>query len=272
MKPLSDQIQSGAAGAQTMDSPPRPSRRQFNILGASLLGTAAMSSSLAAADEPAAPAWPQGRRILFQGESTTDSGRKRNASDIKTLSDELGNGFAWLAGSQLLVDYPDANIALLNRGVSGSKLQGMAERWQADCIGLKPDVVSILIGVNDASHALETNTIEPSLEKFEADYHSLLALTKQSLPSVTLVVCEPFVLRCGVINDKWFPMFDQFRQAIRRAAETAGATFVPFQEMFDRAVALAPPDRWAGDGVHPTMDGAALMAHAWRSAFNAIDA
>ncbi|WP_428307933.1 SGNH/GDSL hydrolase family protein [Lacipirellula sp.] len=246
-----------------------PSRRQFNAIGASLFGAAAMAPAVASADEPAAPAWPNGRRILFQGDSITDAGRQRDANAVKSLSDELGNGYAWLAGSQLLVDYPDAGIALLNRAVSGSTLQGMAERWQADCIDLKPDFVSVLIGVNDASRALETNTIEQSLERFETDYHALLALTKQSLPGVKLIVCEPFVLRCGVINDKWFPMFGQFRQAVRTVAARADAVLVPLQEMMDRAVALAPPERWAADGVHATMDGASLMAHVWRSAIDA---
>jgi lysophospholipase L1-like esterase len=86
------------------------------------------------------------------------------------------------------------------------------------------------------------------------------------LPKVTLVVCEPFVLRCGAIDERWFPAFDGYRAAARHVAEAAGAVFVPFQTMFDRAVKFVPPEHWAKDGVHPSDFGNSLMAHAWLKA------
>jgi len=76
-------------------------------------------------------------------------------------------------------------------------------------------------------------------------------------------VCEPFVLRCGAVNEKWFPEFDRYRAAARRVAEAFRVTFVPFQAMFDQAIKFAPPEHWAKDGVHPSAAGAALMAHTW---------
>lgn len=81
-----------------------------------------------------------------------------------------------------------------------------------------------------------------------------------------LVPCEPIVLRCGAIDDSWFPEFDEYRAAARRVAEFHGATWVGFQAMFDRAVRLAPAAHWAADGVHPTSAGAALMAQCWLAA------
>jgi len=80
---------------------------------------------------------------------------------------------------------------------------------------------------------------------------------------VKLVICEPFVLRCGAVNDKWFPIFDAYRAAAGRVAGKFGALFIPFQSMFDEAIRYAPPAHWAGDGVHPTATGASLMAYAW---------
>jgi lysophospholipase L1-like esterase len=71
------------------------------------------------------------------------------------------------------------------------------------------------------------------------------------------------VLRFGAVDDKWFPAFDGYRAAARRVSDAAGAIFVPFQTMFDEAAKISPPERWARDGVHPTSDGAALMAHTW---------
>ena len=90
--------------------------------------------------------------------------------------------------------------------------------------------------------------------------------TRQALPAVKLVICEPFVLRCGAVNDKWFPDFDGYRAAAKRIAGEFKAVFIPFQSMFDDAAQKAPPAHWAADGVHPTMDGAYLMARTWVAA------
>ncbi len=77
------------------------------------------------------------------------------------------------------------------------------------------------------------------------------------------MICEPFVLRCGAVNDKWFPEFDSYRMVARRMAMDFHATLVSFQAMFDKAVQVAQPQYWAADGVHPTLAGASLMAQTW---------
>ena len=143
-----------------------------------------------------------------------------------------------------------------------SKVYQLAERWDADCLTLKPNVLSILIGVNDIWHKLNGN-YEGTLEKYEHDYRALLERTRKALPKVKLVICEPFVLRCGAVSEKWFPEFDTYRAAAKKVANSFHATFVPFQTMFDEAVKYASPEHWAKDGVHPTVEGASLMAHEW---------
>ena len=106
-------------------------------------------------------------------------------------------------------------------------------------------MLSILIGVNDIWRTFDSGA-KGTAEEYEAGYHALIKQTKEALPSVTLVICEPFVLRCGAVKDDWFPKFDGYRAAAKRVAEQAGAIFVPFQTMFDEASKIAPPDRWAG--------------------------
>jgi lysophospholipase L1-like esterase len=135
-------------------------------------------------------------------------------------------------------------------------------RWDEDCLKLKPDVLSILIGVNDVWHKLN-GKYDGDLNRYITDYRNLLKQTKDALPEVKLVICEPFVLKCGAVDDKWFPTFDEFRVAAKSIADEFKAAFVPFQSAFDRAVEYAAPDVWAKDGVHPSGDGAALMAHEW---------
>ncbi len=204
----------------------------------------------------------EGITILFQGDSITDTGRSRQTADTPNVKSTLGKGYAWLAGSQLLVDFPKDTIKVYNRGISGNKVHQLAARWDVDCLDLKPDVLSILIGVNDIWHRLN-GKYEGTVETYENDYRALLKRTKEALPEVKLVICEPFVLRCGAVNDSWFPEFDKFRAAAKKLSEEFKTVFVPFQSAFDRAIEYAPPENWAADGVHPTSDGASLMAHEW---------
>ncbi len=204
----------------------------------------------------------KGNVILFQGDSITDAGRSREQAAVPNEQPGLGNGYAWLAAAQLLTERPGSGLKVFNRGISGHKVYQLAERWDADCLAIKPDVLSILIGVNDIWHKL-TGNYNGTVEVYEKDYHQLLERTRKALPRVKLVVCEPFVLRCGAVTDKWFPEFDAFRAAARRVAVAHKALFVPFQSMFDEAVKYAPAEHWAKDGVHPSSAGAALMAHSW---------
>jgi lysophospholipase L1-like esterase len=207
----------------------------------------------------------KGDVVLFQGDSITDAGRSRENAMVANKQPGLGTGYSWLAAAELLVDRQDDALTFYNRGVSGNKVYQLAERWKEDCLELKPNVLSILIGVNDLWHKLN-GKYEGTLEIYEHDYMALLERTRKALPRVKLVICEPFVLRCGAVNEKWFPEFDSYRAAARKVAKHFRATFVPFQAMFDEAVKYAPPEHWAKDGVHPTPAGAALMAHLWTEA------
>lgn len=186
----------------------------------------------------------RGDTVLFQGDSITDAGRSREHAHEANTQSALGSGYAWLASSGLLVNHPQDDLEIFNRGISGNKVFQLAERWDVDCLALKPDVLSILIGVNDIWHARGGN-YDGTVEVYERDYDALLQRTRASLPEVALVLCEPFVLRCGAIDDSWFPEFDEYRAAARRVAVAHAATWVPFQAMFDQAIRYAPPEHWA---------------------------
>lgn len=253
-----------------------PNRREFVLhgVGLSVAGLAALTALDAAAAETATSPSPAnksliraGATILFQGDSITDAGRKQDDSAANSQP-ALGNSYAWLASAQLLVDRPGDGLKFFNRGISGNKVYQLAERWQTDCLDLKPDVLSILIGVNDFWHKLK-HGYEGTLEIYETDYRALVKRTKDALPHVKLVIGEPFTLKFGAVDDSWFPEFDSYRAVAKRIADEFGAVFVPYQTMFDRAAKIAPPQSWAFDGVHPTPDGAALMAQWWLRAVGA---
>jgi len=164
----------------------------------------------------------------------------------------------------LLGEKPDLDLKIHNYGVSGNRVPHLHKRWQSDCLDLKPSIVSILIGVNDIWHKMN-GSYDGTVESYEKGYHDLLKKTREALPDTSLVVCEPFVMRCGAVKDSWFPEFDQRRAAAKRVAEAHGALWVPFQSLFDQAIAAgSKPEHWAKDGVHPSFAAHSLMARKWR--------
>jgi len=242
-------------------------RRKFfqttgSCLGLATVAAMAGNSARAAGFNHKFHLLKDGDTVLFQGDSITDAGRSREREMSENNQQGMGNGYAWLAAAELLLDRPKAGLHIYNRGISGNKVFQLAERWDKDCLSLKPNILSVLIGVNDIWHTLNGN-YQGTVEIYERDYNSLLERTRKVLPKVKFVICEPFVLRCGAVTEKWFPEFDHYRAAAKRVADHFHATFVPFQSMFDEAVKYAPPDHWAKDGVHPSASGAALMAHEW---------
>ena len=124
------------------------------------------------------------------------------------------------------------------------------------------DRLSILVGVNDIWHKLNGN-YEGTVKDYEEGLAALLQRTKEALPDTTIVICEPFALRCGAVKDSWFPEFTERLAACKRVADAAGTIWVPFQSMFDKATKKHEPSYWAGDGVHPSMAGHGLMARTW---------
>src|ERR1044072_802815 len=221
--------------------------------------------SAAFAKEPAAKAakftLKRDDVILFQGDSITDAGRKREDAKPNDVG-SLGRGYSFLAAASRLEKHADKNLQIYNKGISGNKVYQLAERWDADCLDLKPDVLSILIGVNDFWHTL-TNGYTGTVQKYSDDYKALLTRPKDKLPDVKLIIGEPFaVTGVRAVDDKWYPAFNDYRAAAREIAVSFGATFIPYQTIFDKAQKLAPGAYWTGDGVHPSVAGARLMAAA----------
>lgn len=245
-----------------------PSRRQLLAAGglgvAGALASATHAVNAADANDPPIDLRP-GSRILFQGDSITDAGRNRGRQKQVNDFAMLGGGYARLIAYHLLSKHADKELKIYNRGMSGHKVPDLEARWEYDTLDLKPDILSILIGVNDFWHKLN-GQYDGSVRSYAEGYTALLKRTKRALPETKIIVCEPFVLRYGAVDDAWFPEFDKRRAAARQAAESINALFVPFQSMFNAAVeAGSAPSFWARDGVHPSEAGAALMAMRWLS-------
>ncbi len=228
----------------------RLTRRDFVTATASAVGLSLVPPRLFA-----------GPVVLFQGDSITDAGRNRGVVE-PNRSDGLGRGYPLLVASALLDQHPERSLSFFNRGVSGNTVPDLEARWQTDTIDLKPDVLSILIGVNDYWHTLN-GSFHGTVDDYETAYAALLERTRRELPGVRIVVLEPFVLATGVVTDAWLPEFDRRRAAAARVAQRANATFIPLHAMFQQLSRQAPPAYWAADGVHPTPAGHDAIARAW---------
>ena len=206
--------------------------------------------------------------ILFQGDSITDALRSRDNDQF------AGNGYPTLVKAKLGYDEP-GKYTFLNRGISGNRVVDLYARIKIDLINLKPDVLSILIGVNDVWHEEEIkNGVDAA--KFERIYDMLLDEVQEALPGIRLIILEPFVLHGKATENtpehptRWEYFRDETplrAAAARRVAERHGAAFVPLQHLFDEACKLAEPAYWLHDGVHPTAMGHELIAREWLKAF-----
>ncbi|MFS8616388.1 MAG: SGNH/GDSL hydrolase family protein [Solitalea sp.] len=254
----------------------RTARRNF-LKKASIGGALALSipqivsAGMAAAgtgnEQPAGSArsrikLKEGAVVLFQGDSITDAGRNKEEQSANNGS-ALGGGYAFLAACELLYRHAGKNLSIYNKGISGNKVFQLAERWDQDCIQIKPDVLSILIGVNDYWHKHNGN-YDGTVQVYRDDYRALLDRTLKQLPNVQLIIGEPFAVnRVKAVDDSWYPEFDAYRAAAKEIATEFKAAFIPYQEIFNKAERSAPGSYWTPDGVHPSLAGANLMAHAW---------
>jgi lysophospholipase L1-like esterase len=204
-------------------------------------------------------------RILFQGDSITDAFRK---PDEINPAFQLGNGYAFLVAAKLARSFP-GRFEFFNRGVSGDTVPRLAARWQQDALDLKPDVLSLLVGVNDTATSMRGKAGEAD-SRFADDYRNLLATMREANPAIGLILVEPFVTDVEGCTDGWRPNLLTRQLAIAEIAREFGAVFVPVQAALDAALASAPPAYWAYDGVHLTHAGFQILADAWLDAAGTV--
>lgn len=205
---------------------------------------------------------PDNSTVLFQGDSVTDCGRSRE--DEKSM----GNGYANMVSARISADYPQKNIRFINRGISGNRVVNLEARWQEDCIDLKPDFVSILIGINDCWRRYDRDDPTP-VEKYEEGYRNILGQIKEKLKA-RIIIMEPFVLPVPKDRESWREDLDPKIHAARKLAREFDAIYIPLDGLFAQASTQREPAFWAADGVHPTQAGHALISNAWLKAVGAL--
>ena len=189
-------------------------------------------------------------RIVFFGDSITDCERNRN--DEKSL----GNGYVKVLADKLRPIYPDMDIELINKGVSGNEVCDLLARVRSDVIDLNPDAVVIMIGINNVIHKFKYGK-ELNLKQFESDLTELLERLKEA--GIAVIFLDPFLLPAP---DKlrMRKIFDEELKIIDRVASEICDEFVAYDEMFNGIVQSIPYTEYSADGVHPTHRGSRLIA------------
>ena len=203
-----------------------------------------------------------GATVLFQGDSITDAGRD------KADPESLGGGYAMMAASWFSAARPEHNVRFINRGISGNRAADLEGRWQADCLDLEPNWVSIMIGINDTWRAFDSND-PTTAEAFGASCRAIVTQTAEQLEA-RLVLMEPFVLPWPEDRKAWRADLEPRIEIVRALADEFDAVLVPLDGIVNAAAQKRPPAFWAPDGVHPTPAGHALIAQSWLRAVKAI--
>ena len=187
--------------------------------------------------------------ILFQGDSITDAGRKSKHNE------SLGDGYVMMAAAWLSALYPEFHLKFFNRGVGGNRVRDLRNRWKKDCLDLRPNLVSILVGVNDVSWKAS------STESFSADYRAILEQTQQL--KCQMILLEPFLVPSkGDFLEETEELKKKI-EVVRKLANEFETKLIPLSSLFAEACTKREPSFWALDGVHPTLAGHALIAQSW---------
>ena len=204
-------------------------------------------------------------KILFQGDSITDGNRYKSKASEWDKNHQIGHSYTYIITALLGMQYPRRGFSFINRGISGNTAKLLSERWQTDALDIDPDVLSVLIGVNDCLVGSAGPIKDFSASEYEAHYRLILRKSLENNPELKIVLLEPFaypeiqkaensspVIRRAILSSE--------QKIVRRLASEFHAVFVPLQEHFDRAREIREPEYWLWDGTHPTEAGHALIA------------
>lgn len=206
------------------------------------------------------------KRVLFIGDSITDGNWGTNCNGERNLTDMnhiFGHGYMFLCASYFMGEFPERGYEFFNRGISGNTIVDLENRWQTDALDIQPDVLSVLVGINDIilSNGQDVDTVA-----FEAKYRALLDKSLQQNPKLEIVLGEPFWQPGFRVDTEGFVERNclALARVVRRIATDYNAVFLEYQAMFDTLCANGNITYWIWDGVHPTPAGHYRMAEMWR--------
>ena len=204
-----------------------------------------------------------GQTIVFIGDSITDAGRNDPAYQ------PLGYGYVHFVCNLLLAKYPELNLNLINTGIGGNTIRDLKGRWEKDCINHRPDILSVLIGINDLwrQHCEPPRLTEAVfVEEFQQTYEQLLSVAREKC-RCQLILMAPFMF-CNDSRNQMFIELQAYIKVVRSLAEKFDEILVPLQKRIDEKIIQVAPEKWSADSVHPYLWAHAWIAKRWLQAAN----
>ncbi len=206
------------------------------------------------------------KKILFFGDSITDASREKEVSIGEHGS--LGFGYVMQIAGGIMPENPE-KYTIINRGISGDRIVDLYARIKRDVWNLKPDLLTILVGVNDVWHEIKHNN-GVEIDRFYNIYDLMLSETIKKLPNTTIILMAPYILK-GTETEAQFDRFlevYEYAKVVEKLAKKYGLHFIPLQPKFDEATNKNDSTCYLLDGVHPNVVGAGLIANEWLSYAN----
>jgi lysophospholipase L1-like esterase len=202
----------------------------------------------------------KGEKLVMIGDSITDCGRTKPVAE--GLFDPLGRGYVTMVEALLGAGYPELGIRVVNVGTGGNQIRDLKARWQTDVIDLRPEWLSVYIGINDVWRQFDMPRqpeTHVGLEEYEAVYDELLKRTRPVLKGLVLVT--PHFIELNR-QDAMRARMDQYGAVVRKLARQYDAVLVDAQAAFDAVLEHVHPMSLAWDRVHPNQVGHMVIARA----------
>lgn len=206
----------------------------------------------------------RGSKLVFIGDSITDAGRTRPVAE--GLFDPLGKGYVSIAASLIGASCPELGVRIVNMGCSGDTVRSLKARWETDVFALKPDWLSVMIGINDVWRQYDLPLMKEThvcLKEYERTLEELVRRTRPKLKG--LVLMSPYFIEPNK-SDAMRATMDKYGAAVKRVAAKHGAIFVDVQAAFDSVLEHCHPAALAWDRVHPNQPGHAVIARSFLKA------
>jgi acyl-CoA thioesterase-1 len=201
--------------------------------------------------------------IVFIGDSITDAGRSDYAYK------PLGYGYVHFVANWLLAKYPEFGLKIINTGIGGNTIRNLNRRWKRDCLDYKPDILSVMIGINDVWRQ-HTNRLDEAVlhEEYELTYKQLLSQVREK-KDCQLVLMEPFMF-CNDTENAVYVTLQEYIRTVNNFAKEFEAVLVPLQKLIDKKIKQVSPEKWSDDMVHPFMWAHAWIAQRWLECTNLL--
>jgi lysophospholipase L1-like esterase len=200
-----------------------------------------------------------GQKIVMIGDSITDAGRR----DIEP---PYGVGYMTLVRSFVTALHPELGLTWENRGIGGDTVRHLADRWVGDVLDERPDVLTVMIGINDVWRRFGDRPLEAvPADEYQSTLVTLLRAAKE-VSDPDLYVGSPYMIEADT-DDPMRAAMDSRGAIAREVAADVGATFIDVQAAFDRVLTCSASADWAHDRIHPNQPGHAVIAVEFLRAF-----